>query len=155
MQSTIVAETQLDYSISFAASTDTEGIVSLIKQLADENNETSPITPDFIQVFLSTPGSNILVAKTEQQILGLLSYSIHPSLFHAASSCTIEDLIVDKKFRNLGIGKKLLFRIMEMATNLKCAEISVSTEKDNQNAIYLYKNNGMIDEFLYLEKHFK
>jgi ribosomal protein S18 acetylase RimI-like enzyme len=38
--------------------------------------------------------------------------------------------------------------------SLECVEVSVTTLPDNQEAIAFYKSHGMVDEAVYLEKHF-
>jgi ribosomal protein S18 acetylase RimI-like enzyme len=138
-----------------AHSEDHPAIADLISELAASSEETTPITPEFVRHFLEFPGSGVLVAVKERQVVGLLSYSLRPNLFHAGNSCAIEELIVTRAYRNRGIGGALLEELLRQLTKQDCAEVSVTTMPDNHGAIVFYKSHGLSDEAIYLEKHFR
>ena len=138
-----------------AHSEDHPAIADLISELAASSEETTPITPEFVRHFLEFPGSGVLVAEEDQQVVGMLSYSLRPNLFHAGNSCTIEELIVTQAYRSRGIGGSLLERLLHQLLRQVCTEVSVSTMPDNHEAIAFYKSHGLIDEAIYLEKHFR
>ncbi|MEW5813803.1 MAG: GNAT family N-acetyltransferase [Spirochaetota bacterium] len=129
-------------------------IASLIKQLVLETSGRPSINKNYVGKYLKVSGCNILLAKQSGNILGMISYSVRPGLYHAAKSCIIEDFIIVKESRNKGIGGKLLTEVIRKAKQEKCAEISVTTEKTNKAAVRLYKRYGFTDESVYLERHF-
>ena len=141
--------------IRAAHSEDHSAIAGLIDELAASSGETSPVTPEYVRQYLDFPGSGILVAVKDQQVVGLLSYSLRPNLFHGGNSCTIEELIVAQAYRNCGIGGALLEELLKRLITEDCVEISVTTMSDNHGAIAFYKSHGLIDEAIYLEKHFR
>ncbi len=137
-----------------AAETDADRLVPLIAVLAGENGETTSLTPDYTRRYLATPGQGALLVLAEGEPVGLLSYSLRPGLYHAASSLVIEDLVILPAFRRRGLAKRLVTEAIALAQANGCAEISVSTGLNNLPAQALYRGEGLIDESLLLEMHF-
>ena len=133
---------------------DSNKIVRLIQELAENMSEGSPITEEFVTNSLNSPGFGMLVAEEAGQVVGLLSYSVRPSLFHAANSGLIEDLVVEKAYRGQSIGSALLEGFLSRMQAIGCAEVSVTTMLDNSGALNFYKSHGLVDEAVFLEKHF-
>ena len=137
-----------------AQSDDAPHVVRLIAELARAGSENSPITDRYVGQYLSCSGSCILVAEVEGQVVGLLSYSVRPNLYHAADSGLIEGLIVAENRRGGGIGSALLSETLRRLESMGCAEVSVSTTPDNTDAQRFYRSHGLVDEAVSLEKHF-
>ncbi len=137
-----------------ARASDAAAVCRLVQELAADGGESSPVTTRTVASFLKNPSCTIFVAVVAGEVLGMASISFRPSLFHAAKSCVIEELVVTASWRGRGIGGKLVARAVQEARKTGCAEISVSTEKTNRRAIGLYKSRGLSEEYLYLEKHF-
>jgi ribosomal protein S18 acetylase RimI-like enzyme len=64
-------------------------------------------------------------------------------------------LYVAPKYRRLGVGSRLLQKIVKRAEERGALEIHVVTGFDNEPAIRLYKKHGLIKESLQLEKEFE
>jgi len=139
--------------IRVAGASDAAVVVALIQELAKGAGETSPVAVDHVHAYLSAPGSAILLAEQEGQAMGLLSYTMRPNLFHAASSCVIDEFIVTEPARGRGVGSALLQAVLAAARAAGCVEVSVSAMTDNARAIALYKRHGFTDEALLLEQH--
>lgn len=144
----------MNIKISPTHTADCPVIARLIAELASSTGETTPVTAEYVRQYLEFPGSNILVAIMEQQVVGMLSYSLRPNLFHAGESCMIEELIVAQPFRNRGIGGALLEELLRQLGNSDCVEVSVTTMPNNHRAIAFYRSHGLNDDAIYLEKHF-
>lgn len=144
----------MEITIRPANKIDCDAIVSLINELAESIGETSPIRAQYVNQFLGTPGSYILLAEKDRQAVGLMSYSIRPNLFHAGDTCLIEEFVIRQSERGQGIGGQLLEALFKELANQNCVEVSVTTMPDNLKAIALYKSHGMVDEAIFLEKHF-
>lgn len=129
-------------------------IVNLIQQLAAADGEASPLTAEYVTKYMRAPGSVILLAEVDGQPAGLLSYSVRPDLYHAGDSAYIENLVVVQSRRGEGIGSALLKNALAALEAAGCAEVSIATMPDNQVAQRLYKSLGLVDEAVYLEKHF-
>ena len=137
-----------------AAEADADKLVPLIAVLAGENGETTSLTPEYARRYLAAPGQGALLVLAEGEPVGLLSYSLRPGLYHAASSLVIEDLVILPAFRRRGLAKRLVTEAIASARANGCAEISVSTGLDNLPAQALYRGEGLIDASLLLEMHF-
>lgn len=129
-------------------------IVDLIGELANTLGEPSPITPEYARAYLSYPGSGVLLAEDDDQVVGLLSYSVRPNLYHAAGSCLIEELVVSDSARGRGVGGALIPELLRRLASAGCAEVSVTTMPDNEGAKRFYRSHGLVDEAVFLEKHF-
>jgi ribosomal protein S18 acetylase RimI-like enzyme len=128
-------------------------IADMIHELARGEGEETPVTQAYVTDYLAVPGNGILLAEGDGEILGLISYSIRPNLYHAADSCLIEELIVRQAARGKGLGRGLVEDLIRRCAARKCAEISVSTMPDNKRALQFYRKSGFTDEAVFLEKH--
>jgi len=143
----------MSISIRQAQPADATTIAELIRELAEGEEEETPVTVAYVIGYLTVPGNGVLLAERGGNTLGLISYSIRPNLYHAADSCLIEELIVHREARGTGVGRALVDDLTRRAMVLECAEISVSTLPDNDAAIQFYRILGFTDEALFLEKH--
>jgi ribosomal protein S18 acetylase RimI-like enzyme len=104
---------------------------------------------------MSLPASKVILAEARGQVVGLLSYSIRPDLYHAGNSCLIEELIVQETFRGQGVGSALMTELFTRLAYEDCVEVSVTTMADNTPAIQFYRSQDLTDDAVYLEKHFQ
>ena len=130
-------------------------IVELIRELAQTGGDASPVTEGYVREYLAFApcGSNVLLAEQEGRAVGLLSYSVRPNLYHAANSALVEELVVREPARSQGVGSALLSELLDRLPSLGCAEVSVSTMPDNQDAMRFYRSHGLVDQAVFLEKH--
>lgn len=144
----------MNLRIRAAVAGDEEGIVELIHLLAEAGGETSPLSADYLEQYFAFPGSRILLAEDGGEVVGLLSYSVRPDLYHAGDSAYIENLVVAEGRRGQGIGSALLRHALVELEDAGCVEVSIATMPDNLSAQRLYRSLGLVDEAIYLEKHF-
>jgi ribosomal protein S18 acetylase RimI-like enzyme len=130
---------------------DAEAIVRLISEMAGMDGDSSPTDEEYVAYYISCPHSYALLAEEEGQVIGLLSYSIRPNLYHAGDGCLIEQLIVQEGARGRGVGGAL---VEELFQRLAALEVFVSAMPDNRRAISFYKSHGLTEEAVLLEKPF-
>ncbi len=145
----------MNLRIRAAEAGDGKRIVELIHQLAKAGGETSPLTAGYLEQYFGFPGSRILLAEDGERVIGLLSYSVRPDLYHAGDSAYIENLVVDQDRRGEGVGRALLKTALAEIERAGCVEVSIAAMPDNLAAQSLYRSLGLADEAVYLEKHFK
>lgn len=133
---------------------DAPAVVGLVQELAQNGGWQSPLDEDYARDYLSSQGSQILLAEGEGQVLGLLSYSERPNLLHAGNTALIEELVVAEDGRGQGVGGALLEHLLRLLEAQGFAEVSVTTMPDNAGAIRFYQAHGLTDEALFLERHF-
>jgi ribosomal protein S18 acetylase RimI-like enzyme len=141
-------------SIREATLADAAAIVRLIGEHAASSGEQTPITETYVATYLANSMSKILLAEVQNRIVGLLSYSVRPDLFHAGPSCYLEELIIEEATRGQGVGSALVTELFSRLSLLACAEVSVAVMSTNQRAIKFYRTHGLTEEALYLEKRF-
>jgi GNAT superfamily N-acetyltransferase len=147
------AEKPATIDLREATSVDAAPIVMLIRALARVMDVVSPVDEAYVREYVASPGSGILVADDAGQVVGLLSYSVRPSLVHAGRSCVIEELVVDQTTQRQGIGARLVEDLLRRAAGWGCIEVSVSTLAGQRGAIEFYKARGFSDDAVLLEKH--
>ena len=139
-----------DILIREAKTGDAEFVMRLIKQLGPD----SPITLDYVSTYLEGTNNEILLAVRQGNVDGLLSYSLRPDLYHAGNSVLIEELVVDQACRGEGVGSALITALMERLKDLNCKEVCLAVMPDNKRAIRFYRFHGLVEEALFLERHF-
>jgi ribosomal-protein-alanine N-acetyltransferase len=143
-------ETSPAPSIRSAGPADAAAILRLIRQMGPG----SELTEEYVCHYLSGHDRAILLACLGDRAVGLLSYSVRADLYHAGNSVLIEELVVDEGFRGRGIGGTLLAALLERLEGLGVKELSLAVMPDNEAAIRLYKSHGLVEEALFLERHF-
>jgi GNAT superfamily N-acetyltransferase len=136
-----------------ATSVDAPSIVTLIRALARVMDVVTPVDEAYVREYIASSGSGILVADDSGQVIGLLSYSLRPSLVHAGRSCVIEELVIEETTQRQGVGARLVEDLLRRAAEWGCIEVSVSTLAGERGAIEFYKARGFSDDAVLLEKH--
>lgn len=88
------------------------------------------------------PASFVLFAQIGEEIVGLVTCFINFSTFKARPYLNVHDVIVEKRYRRLGIGRKLVARCIEIATERKYCKATLEVRYDNSNAQKLYRSLG-------------
>jgi ribosomal protein S18 acetylase RimI-like enzyme len=141
-------------SIRDAVPPDAPVILGMVQELATSAGETTPLTLAYARQYLSASGGHVLLAEMDGVPVGMLSYSIRADLFHAAPTGLIEELVVRAEARGQGVGTVLVQELLQRLSSQGCAEVSVTTMPDNAGAVRFYRRLGLVDEAVYLEKHF-
>ena len=139
-----------DILIRPAAPGDAASIVRLIQQLGPG----SDLTEEYVLLYLSDTDRGILLAQRGEQILGLLSFSVRADLYHAGNSVLIEELVVEEGNRGKGVGSGLMNALLEKLPGLGCRELCLAVMPENEAAVRFYKRHGLVEEALFLERHF-
>lgn len=85
---------------------------------------------------LESQDSNFFVAKIDNEIVGFAGIKI------IVDEADIMNIVVKKAFRNMGIGKLLLKKLIETANKLNLTSIILEVNKENSIAIKLYESFG-------------
>ena len=93
------------------------------------------------------------VAEYNNKIIGYLVGNLSERLSHrkAAKYAELENMIIEKKFRGKGIGRKLTKDFISWCKKNKVNYISVTASAKNKDAISLYKKSGFKDYEVVLE----
>jgi len=83
-----------------------------------------------------------LFAKVDNDYVGICTCFYAYSTFLAKPLLNIHDIYVSEAHRGIGVGKKLIQTIEEIALLKGCGKITLEVRKDNLNARDLYKSQG-------------
>ncbi len=83
-----------------------------------------------------------IVAIEDNKVVGVLISQIINRLVKKRNILFIDDLIVNEKYRNKGIGKLLIQVAINYATSKDCETVELTSYILNVNAHRFYENNG-------------
>ncbi|MDX6152141.1 GNAT family N-acetyltransferase [Marinococcus sp. PL1-022] len=89
--------------------------------------------------------AHIFVAETEEKIVGAAFLNIGISLEKGGYYVWLNDLYVDQQYRNRGIAKKLLLKIIYWAEHNDIKGIELETGVNNAATKALYNSLGFYD----------
>jgi (aminoalkyl)phosphonate N-acetyltransferase len=87
----------------------------------------------------------VLLAEEDGQVVGLVNAHFRPQLHHLAPVGTIDELVVDEDRRGLGIGERLVERVLEEARRRGADVVEVSTHNRRERARAFYRRCGFED----------
>jgi ribosomal protein S18 acetylase RimI-like enzyme len=139
----------MEIALRDAGADDAPAIARLVRE-----HGGSAVDEGYAARYLACPTACVLLAVAENEVAGLLSFSVRPDLHHAGPAGLIEELIVSEAWRGRGIGKALLAEALSRLAARGCVEVAASVMPENARAIALYRAHGLADEALLLERHF-
>jgi GNAT superfamily N-acetyltransferase len=144
-----------EITIDLATEKDLTSIKPLLRELMDAmENTTGFDIEQFIQncrVLIKDPAHYMLVARDKDSILGLVNFNTRKTIMHALPSGLIDELVVTRSSRGMGIGKLLIQAAISKCRELGCGEVEVSTEKSNIEARRFYKACGFEEDAVLME----
>ena len=84
----------------------------------------------------------VLVAELDGKVVGMLSAQSNISSVEGNIAITLEDMIVDKSLRGLGIGKKLMLEMLQWAEKNGITRMQLLADKTNLSALAYYNKLG-------------
>ncbi len=101
----------------------------------------NPVDPTLAYGFLATGVNELVVAMSDGEVIGFASGTalMHPD---KPTAFLINEIGVHDDFRRLGVGGRLLERIMDIARSRGCIGIWLGTEANNAQARALYRKFG-------------
>ena len=137
-------------TIRLATEDDIPHILELYHQLAITTSQTelsrSPSPDDYRRIFAqirSAPGHELLVAEHRGEVVGTVVLLIVPNLSHSASPwALVENLVIDHRHRNRGLGRMLMEYAIARARDAGCYRIVLSSDKRRRKAHQFYRSLG-------------
>ncbi len=83
-----------------------------------------------------------IVAIENNKVVGVLISRIINRLAKKKNILFIDDLIVNEKYRNTGVGKLLIQNAVDYAVSKNCESLELTSLISNTNAHRFYENNG-------------
>jgi len=125
-------------------------LVSLMNEyIADKMGDGIPYTEEqkvALVEGLRRHGSKLIVlARAGDRFVGLTNCFINFATFTVKPFVNIHDVIVTSDWRNKGLGRTMLSKVIEMANELGCSKVTLEVREDNDNAKHLYNSLGFHD----------
>jgi len=121
-------------------------IFRLIKDLAhyEKISDQVTATEDLLRnnLFGKNQFVEVWMAEYQNKAAGYLIFYYNFSSFLAKAGLFIEDIFILPEFRCKGIGKKLLFKVIELAKERDCGRVEWNVLDWNEPAISFYKKTG-------------
>ncbi len=109
----------------------------------DFNKQLTGITKLFKQ-----KSNVLLVAKHNNKVIGMITMQRLTSSAEGSYIGHIEDVIVKKDYKNMGVGSRLLNKIRSIAQKLGYKRIQLAADIDNKNAHAFYTKRGFYQTHL-------
>ena len=144
-----------DITVELATEADLPSIKPLLLELMDvmDNTEGFDVEQSFENciILIKNPAHHMLVAKDKDTVVGFVNFTTRKTIMHPRPSGLIDELIVSRSYRGLGIGKQLILAAIQKCRELECCEVEVSTEKSNTKAKEFYLRCGFEEDAVLLE----
>lgn len=115
---------------------DIKGVYDVELQCFGES--TSPI--GWFADVVNDENSHYYIAYLENKLIGYAGMHVN---FHPEKRyCKIAYLAVNKEYRNRGIGRLLIEKLLHIAKALHISDIKLEVETDNIPAVHLYESFG-------------
>ncbi len=103
------------------------------------------IKEDLPRILSEFPNKLILFALADDVYVGICTAFINISTFYARPYFNVHDIAVLPEYRGIGIGKRLLEKIIEIARERNYCKITLEVRYDNFSAQSLYRQLGFTD----------
>ncbi|MFD1601305.1 GNAT family N-acetyltransferase [Flavobacterium artemisiae] len=91
---------------------------------------------------ISNPKNVYLIAESENESLGFITFHIQNLLHHCGLVGEIQEFFIDKNHRGKGVGRKLVAEILKYAEENNLKSIEVTTNKKRVENVAIYENLG-------------
>jgi len=120
-------------------------ILELERQLADFEKLTGPTEREgqrLLDWIFREGRFHALVADRGGDILGVALYFFFPTSFRARPALYLEDIVVDREARSLGIGEALMAELARAARAENCIRMEWAVLDWNERALDFYRRLG-------------
>lgn len=121
---------------------DLTSLVDLYQLFWNERSDIERMKEKFAQL-TDDPDYIFLCAVQEDRVVGTIQGVVCEELYgNCRPFLLMENFVVDKEYRRMGIGKKLLISLEQIAQTRNCTQILFITETDRKDTIGFYTSLG-------------
>jgi len=134
----------------FANEMHCEALVNLMNEyITDEMGGGMPYNDEqkreLVKGLEEHPSRLVLFAVADNAFIGLINCFVNFGTFSVRPFVNIHDVIVTRPWRNQGIGRIMLERVIDESKKFGCGKITLEVREDNENAKHLYDSLGFHD----------
>lgn len=131
---------------------DLDSVFELLNELYENKIEYSKFAQKYKESLKDSSFYGIVAIK-EYKVVGVLISRVINRLAKKKNILFIDDLIVNQKYRNIGIGKLLIQNANTYAISKDCGALELTSMIQNVNAHRFYENNGFEKKQYKFKKH--
>jgi GNAT superfamily N-acetyltransferase len=94
-------------------------------------------------LFGETPAGYALLARHDQELVGLAAYSFLWPAVGLTRSLYLKELYVAEDYQRRGVGKLLMAALYQVAAEHECSRVEWTTDTDNSGAMAFYAGLGV------------
>ncbi|HMI07393.1 MAG TPA: GNAT family N-acetyltransferase [Flavobacterium sp.] len=128
-------------TVRFATEADFKAICHFINELEEQVFDESVQHGMFLEN-IKSPDIIYLLAFAESEPVGMISCHIQNLMHHSGKVGEIQEMFVSESARSLGVGKKLLTRIKEIAEERNLKQLEVTSRLKREAAHRFYEREG-------------
>jgi GNAT superfamily N-acetyltransferase len=125
---------------------DTQQILAFVRELAEYEKLAHEAVADeatlAAQLFGDRPAAEVVIADVDGQPAGFALFFHNFSTFLGKRGLYLEDLFVRPQFRGLGLGRRLMVHLAQLAVERDCGRFEWSVLDWNTPAIDFYRELG-------------
>jgi ribosomal protein S18 acetylase RimI-like enzyme len=130
-----------------ASADEFEVVAGLLIEFRNHLGKPTPSDASFkgsAERLLADPDTEFWLARAApgEPPAGICQLRFRHSVWTGVEDCWLEDLFVRAQARGQGLGRALVGRVLERATERGCARVELDTNEDNHQAIGLYEGLG-------------
>ena len=129
----------MDFCISELENLDFNKYLDLLSQLNNHREKIDQETFNKKHGNIKSKGGFIIVVKFKNELIGSGKILIEEKFYNPVGH--IEDIVVDKEFRNKGIGSIILKELISIGKKYLCYKIILSAKEELDK---FYTNNGFL-----------
>lgn len=133
---------------------DADVISQLLGQLGFPQ-ESYVMSLEKIKLFKQSDVDKLWVAKSNDKIIGILALNVITPFYYPGRFARVDTIVVDKQYRNCGIGKLLMRHAEEYAMSLGCQRLFLTSGNHRPEAHAFYKRIGYVNNATYFVKYLK
>ena len=132
----------MELRIRLAEQKDFNPLLGLLRQLWPDLDLDYKDLSDVYLKAVDSKAQQLIVGLVDNKVVGFCSLTIKNNLWQAGSLGHVDELVIDKKFRGKGFGKKMIDSITHIAKNLKCKRIELESAFHRKEAHKFYETIG-------------
>lgn len=87
-----------------------------------------------LKIITDTPGHYMVAVRDKEIMIAAGTLIVEQKIIHECGKVGhIEDIVVDSDYRNMGVGKLLVTRLIDMAKNLECYKVILDCADETKN----------------------
>lgn len=122
-----------------AAAVEVDQLAELVRQLSTSASE---FTRDVLDEMLAHDAVTLLVARIDEQVVGMLSLACFPT--PTGIRAWIEDVVTDETVRGAGVGSALVRAGLEAAKEIGARTVDLTSRPSREAANRLYVHLGFV-----------